>query len=87
MSLDSRQIEADDRGRLYLSKELRDQYGDRFHVVTYRNHLELVPIDEDPLEGLRDAVGDAFDGKSVDELREEAREAATEEARTDVRRD
>jgi hypothetical protein len=75
------------RGRVYLSKDLRDRYGERFHVVTYRDHIEFVPIDEDPLEGLREAVGDAFDGESVEDLREKGRQAASEEARSDVRRD
>jgi hypothetical protein len=87
MSLDGRQVETDDRGRVYLSKELRDRYGEQFHVVTYRDHIEFVPIDEDPLEGLREAVGGAFGGRSVEELREEGRKAAAEEARSDVRRD
>lgn len=79
--------ETDDRGRLYLSKDVRDRYGERFHVVEYSDHIELIPIDDDPLEGLREAVGDAFDGKSVDELREEARDLAKQEAEDGVRRD
>ena len=79
--------ETDDRGRLYLSKEVRDRYGERFHVVEYSDHIELIPIDDDPLEGLRDAVGDAFEGKSVEELREEARDLAKREAEDGVRRD
>jgi len=79
--------ETDDRGRLYLSKNLRERHGERFHVVEYSDHIELIPIDDDPLEGLREAVGDAFDDKSIDELRDEARELAREEAANDVRRD
>ncbi|WP_246988815.1 AbrB/MazE/SpoVT family DNA-binding domain-containing protein [Halorientalis marina] len=80
-------VEADDRGRLYLASELRDRYGERFHIVEYQNRIELIPVDENPFEGLRDAVGDAFEDESVDELRERARAKATEEARADVRRD
>jgi hypothetical protein len=87
MSLDSQQVETDDRGRVYLSKDLRDRYGEQFHVVTYRDHIEFVPIDEDSLEGLREAVGDAFDGESVENMREKGRQAASEEAHSDVRRD
>ncbi|MFC6718762.1 AbrB/MazE/SpoVT family DNA-binding domain-containing protein [Natrialbaceae archaeon GCM10025810] len=75
----------DDRGRLYLSKELRERHGEKFHVVEYSDHIELIPIDEDPLEGLREAVGDAFDGKSIEELREEASELAAREAVDDLR--
>ncbi|OAQ52371.1 hypothetical protein HTG_12165 [Natrinema mahii] len=79
--------ETDDRGRLYLSKGLRERHGERFHVVEYSDHIELIPIDDDPIEGLREAVGDAFDDKSIDELRDEARELAREEVANDVRRD
>jgi hypothetical protein len=77
----------DERGRLYLSKDLRARYGERFHIVEYQDRIELVPVDEDPLEGLREAVGDAFEGKSVDELRQEARDQAVDDAENDVRRD
>ncbi|WP_227357337.1 AbrB/MazE/SpoVT family DNA-binding domain-containing protein [Haladaptatus salinisoli] len=77
----------DERGRLYLSKDLRARYGERFHVVEYQDRIELIPVDEDPLEGLREAVGDAFEDKSVDELRQEARDQAVEDAENDVRRD
>lgn len=77
----------DERGRLYLSKDLRARYGERFHVVEYQDRIELIPVDEDPLEGLHEAVGDAFEDKSVDELRQEARDQAVEDAENDVRRD
>jgi hypothetical protein len=79
--------ETDDRGRIYLSKRLRKEYGERFHVVEYSDHIELVPVDDDPVEGLREAVGDAFEGKSVGELRDEAEELAREEAEDGLRRD
>lgn len=75
----------DDRGRLYLSKEVRERHGEKFHVVEYSDHIELIPIDEDPLEGLREAVGDAFDDTSIEELREEASELAAQEAVDDLR--
>jgi len=79
-------IESDDRGRLYLSKDIRERYGEKFHVVEYSDHIELIPIDNDPLEGLREAVGSAFDDKSIEELREEAQQKAKEEALENVRR-
>ncbi|MFP8954626.1 AbrB/MazE/SpoVT family DNA-binding domain-containing protein (plasmid) [Natrialbaceae archaeon A-arb3/5] len=80
-------VETDDRGRLYLSKDVRKRYGEKFHVVEYSDHIELIPIDEDPLDGLREAVGDAFEDTSVDELRAEARQKVKEKAKADVRRD
>jgi len=79
--------ETDERGRLYLSKRIREEYGERFHVVEYDDHIELVPVDEDPVEGLREAVGDAFEGRSVEELSEETEELARKEAKDGLRRD
>lgn len=69
-------VETDSHGRLYLSSELRQKYGKKFHVVEYEGRLELIPIDENPLEAIRDAAGDASEGESIDELREGAREQA-----------
>ena len=73
-------VETDSHGRLYLSSELRQKYGEKFHVVEYENRLELIPIDEDPLQAIREAAGDAFEGESVEELREEARAQAKKDA-------
>ena len=73
-------VETDSHGRLYLSSELRQKYGEKFHVVEYEDRLELIPIDEDPLQAIRDAAGGAFEGESIEELREEAREQAKRDA-------
>jgi hypothetical protein len=73
-------VETDSHGRLYLSSELRQKYGEKFHIVEYEDRLELVPIDEDPLQAVREAAGDAFEGESIEELRERAREQAKEDA-------
>ncbi len=67
-------VETDSYGRLYLSSELRKKYGERFHVVEYEDRLELIPINEDPLQAISEAAGDAFEGESIEELRESARE-------------
>ena len=74
-------IEADAHGRLYLSADLRRKYGERFHVVEYEDRLELIPIDEEPLQAIREAAGDAFEEKSIAELRDDARTQATQDAR------
>ena len=68
----------DDRGRLTLPKELREQYGDHYRVVKLHDGIKLIPVAEDPLDALRDE----FTGveKTADELRDEAREAALDEA-------
>lgn len=79
-------IETDSHGRLYLSAELRQQYGERFHVVEYENRLELVPIDEDPLQAVRDEIGDALEDTSRAQLQEEALERAKQETEEDLER-
>lgn len=71
-------VTLDDRGRLALPKEIRERYGDQYHIVQLRDGVKLVPVADDPLEALRDEFADVE--KSADELREEARTAALDEA-------
>lgn len=71
-------VSLDDRGRLTLPKEVRERYGERYHIVQLRDGIKLVPIADDPLEALREEFADVE--RTADELREEAREAALEEA-------
>lgn len=68
----------DSRGRLTLPKEIRDRYGDHYHIVELHDGVKLVPIADDPLSALREE----FSGveKSADELREHARREAFDEA-------
>jgi len=68
----------DDRGRLTLPKEVRERYGDRYHIVELHDGIKLVPIADDPLDALREEFADVE--KSADELREEGREATLDEA-------
>jgi bifunctional DNA-binding transcriptional regulator/antitoxin component of YhaV-PrlF toxin-antitoxin module len=68
----------DNRGRLTLPKELREQYGDRYRIIQLHDGIKLIPIAEDPLDALRDEFAGVE--KSADELREEARKAALDEA-------
>jgi bifunctional DNA-binding transcriptional regulator/antitoxin component of YhaV-PrlF toxin-antitoxin module len=69
--------ETDDRGRLYLPKGLRDRHGERFRVV-------LIPVDDDPLGAVRDAVGGQLAGRSVAELKRETRTAVREAVDADA---
>lgn len=77
-------IQTDSQGRLYLSSDLRRQYGDTFHVVRYEDRIELIPIEDDPLQAVREEIGDALEGTSREELREEALGRAREEAEDDL---
>lgn len=71
-------VTLDDRGRLTLPKEMRERYGDRYRVVELHDGIKLVPIADDPLSALRAEFADV--DKSAEELREEARETAIDEA-------
>ncbi|AEM57864.1 hypothetical protein HISP_11590 [Haloarcula hispanica N601] len=68
----------DDRGRLTLPKELRERYGDRYHIVELHDGIKLVPVAETPLDALRDEFADVE--KTAEELRQGARDAAVDEA-------
>ncbi|WP_424007215.1 AbrB/MazE/SpoVT family DNA-binding domain-containing protein [Haloferax denitrificans] len=69
----------DERGRIYLPKDVRSRFGERYRIVELPSHVALFPVDDDPLEGLREAVGDAFEEGEADELKDEARRAISEE--------
>lgn len=68
----------DSRGRLTLPKELRERYGDRYHVVELQNGIKLIPVAEDPLEALRDEFEDV--DTDAGQLRDEARDEALDQA-------
>lgn len=74
----------DKRGRIYLPKDVRDRFGDQYRIVELPSHVALFPADEDPLEGIRDAVGDAFEGEDVEELKAKARASIQDDARTEL---
>lgn len=77
----------DERGRIYLPKEVRDRFGDEYRIVEFPSHIALFPVDEEPLEGLRAAVGDAFEGADADEWKERARERVSEDVIDESDRD
>lgn len=76
----------DERGRLYLPKDIRERFGDRYRIIELPSHVALFPVDDDPLEGIRAAVGDAFEGRGVDELKEDARKSIFQEIRDETHR-
>ena len=69
----------DERGRIYLPKDVRERFGDQYRIVELPSHVALFPVDEEPLDGLRAAVGDAFAELGADELKERAREGVSRE--------
>lgn len=82
----SKTAEADDRGRIVIPHEIREKHGDRYRVVELDDRVELIPLKSDPIEGLRDAVGDAFDDESIAEIKRQARDVAREDAVDDATR-
>jgi hypothetical protein len=45
----SMSAETDRQGRLYIPEEIRERYGERYHIVTYEDRIELIPVADDPL--------------------------------------
>ena len=72
--------ETDKQGRLYIPKEVREKYGERYHIVTYEDRIELIPVADDPLAAVRAAAGELRDA-SVEEIREDIKDEAKVEAR------
>lgn len=68
----------DDRGRLTLPKDLRNRYGDHYRIVELHDGIKLVPVSADSLEALREEFADIE--KTAEELREEGRDEALDEA-------
>jgi len=74
--------ETDKQGRLYIPKEVREKYGERYHIVTYEDRIELIPVADDPLAAVRAAAGELRDA-SVEEIREDIEDEAKTEARSE----
>lgn len=73
----------DERGRLYLPKDVRERFGEEYRVVELPNYVALFPVAADPLAAVEEAVGDSLEGQSVDEFKEEARRKGREEIATE----
>lgn len=66
----------DGRGRIYLPTDIREEFGDEYRIVKLPNRVTLLPVDDDPIEGLHEAVGDALEGTEREELEAAARSKA-----------
>lgn len=72
--------ETDRQGRLYIPKEVREKYGERYHIVTYEDRIELIPVADDPLAAVREAASGLRDAP-VEEIREDIEAEAKAGAR------
>lgn len=73
------EIATDERGRITIPQKTRERFGEHYRLVELEHGIKLIPIDDDPLKGLRDAVGDAFADKDAADLKEEARKTAVQQ--------
>lgn len=71
--------EVDAQGRLYLPKGTRNRYGERFRLVELRDGIKLIPLGDDPVDELTEALGDLAD-VPIEEVREEAQARARDDA-------
>lgn len=74
----------DDRGRLYLPKPLRERYGERFRIVRLHDGIKLIPVSEDPVQGLAETLSPLAEMQR-EELRAEIAEQAHEDLADDLR--
>lgn len=72
-------VEADDQGRITLPAEIRDKHGRRFHLIDLPHRVVLIPISENPLEAVREAMGHMFSDQSIEEIKTETIRAAKDE--------
>lgn len=72
--------ETDGQGRLYIPKDVREKYGEKYHIVTYEDRIELVPVADDPLTAVREAAGELRDTSS-DDIRADIEAEGKAEAR------
>ena len=75
----SMSAETDGQGRLYIPKEVREKYGQKYHIVLYEDRIELIPVADDPLAAVREAAGELH-GASAEEIREDIEAEAKDEA-------
>lgn len=73
-------VETDDRGRITIPKEVREQFGTEYRLVRLRSGLKLIPIPDDPVRSLRESAGERLQGASIVELKETALERGREGA-------
>lgn len=61
-------VTVDDRGRIYIPKDVREEYGQKYRLVKLKSGIKLIPLADDPVEGLREAVGGKLDDLELDEI-------------------
>ncbi|WP_457590711.1 AbrB/MazE/SpoVT family DNA-binding domain-containing protein [Geoglobus sp.] len=68
----------DDRGRVYLPKQVRDRVGREVFVIEVKDGVLLIPKPSDPFKELEE-LGKKLPDRPVRELRREIEDLAMEE--------
>ena len=67
-------VDTDSHGRIYIPKDLREEYGESFRIIPFKGELKLVPVPDDPVDDLRERTeGLRESDKTIKELKEGAR--------------
>lgn len=65
-------------GRLYLPEDVWKRFGRRYRIVGLRDSIKLIPLAEDPVEGLRDALAPIADEDTGTVREQAARDAGSD---------
>lgn len=73
--------ECDEKGRLVLPREIRDEFGKRYVVVKALDEVVLIPVPKDPLKTLRELGKKAgIDRFSIKKIKTMIREEGLKQA-------
>ena len=61
----SETVESDAQGRITIPQPIREQYSGRFRILEVDDRIVLVPLCEDPVDGLQEATGEAFESEPL----------------------
>jgi bifunctional DNA-binding transcriptional regulator/antitoxin component of YhaV-PrlF toxin-antitoxin module len=76
----------DKQGRLYIPEEMRRILGEKALIVSAtKDSLCLKPVEKDPIISLERLGKDKFKGKSISDLKKEARKELEENAIKKIR--
>lgn len=76
-------VDVDSRGRVYIPKDMREEFGESFKVVKLDSGIKLIPLDDDPVDGLRSSMEEAED-LELDGITREAQKKAKKEVKDDI---
>lgn len=79
-SLMSKITEIDEHGRVTIPQHIRETHGERYRIVELADRIQLIPLNDDPVAGMRAAVGDTLDDISLTEIKSEAYGVARDNA-------